>query len=103
MLVYGDAMTKLYEKTIDDLENNSVVIFGDVSGVRLVGKIRGLNPVEIGILFGKIQASLEVKIGSLRDHIRAKGGPQSADEFDKAFVFGKSQRLDGDGQFIIER
>jgi len=96
-------LTDLRQKVIDEMGNNTVVIFGDADGARIFAKLRGCTPEETGFIMGVVKASINRQIGLLKEQWLKLKGPEVHNEFIDGMKRGERVESKHDGIKITER
>lgn len=96
-------MTPAYQRILDEMDANTVVIFGDVDGAKIFAKLRGCTPEETGFIMGAIKASLNRQIGLLKEQWTKLKGPEVTNDFIDGFKRGEKVESSHDGIKIIEK
>ncbi len=60
---------------INEMEDNTVVIFADIRGAKIYAKLRGTSAHDIGVIFGAVKASINRQTKMVREQIMKLGGP----------------------------
>jgi hypothetical protein len=79
-----------YEKILEGMEKNSLLILADGGGARLIGKLRGARPSEIGQLLGVTLKQVKQTIEEIREKISREDGPATLIAFEAGLQYGVS-------------
>lgn len=77
----GFTDNQLKQRIIDEMDDNTVVIFANVNGAKIYAKLRGCSSGEMGVMMGSIKASVNRQIRLFHEQILKSKGAESYNQF----------------------